>query len=553
MLIAVISLFCMGVISYYFSMHMMTSLAKKEIGKQLSSNVSLAYEILDLKYPGDWAVKDDKLYKGDYAFGDDHHLVDLLKQKTGNEFTVFLRDTRVSTTVTQNGERYVNSQASSAVKQSVLYGNQTYIAETEIAGVKHEVIYIAIKNKSGETIGMLFTGVSQEQVVAATKAFRWQLAMIFGIIIFIVLAVIIAFLLKLGRRMSKVSVLSEQCGNGDLTTNYKETKTDELGRIHTGFLVAIKRFRKTLQMFDQNIDNLQRTGDSLMEGSDKLFASNQESAAAIQQIASNAESVSAFMQQVNASSQEISAMAQSLSEKSKEGREKSERIQKRGDAIQKAANEKLANAYKVGKEIQIKTTKAVEDAKVVEGIKDLTNHILKIADQTNLLALNATIEAARAGEHGRGFAVVASEVKDLSVNVANSALEIEKSLSGVESVVNNLIGSTNELSNFLSTQVTEDYKLMATAGERYAKDAEFIKQLTDDFTENISTISASMDEVVKSIESTTSSIMETAEGVNEISSNMDVIVDFSKKLRELANELGQSVKEVKELIGHFKL
>ncbi|PNX48567.1 MAG: hypothetical protein BV457_03390, partial [Thermoplasmata archaeon M9B1D] len=103
----------------------------------------------------------------------------------------------------------------------------------------------------------------------------------------------------------------------------------------------------------------------------------------------------------------------------------------------------------------------VEQAKLtnesVMEIQKAIDLITNIADETKLLSFNASIEAARAGEQGRGFAVVASSIRELSEEVANGAMQqaedtqkaskntndmgilIEKTLLGVESLIQNAV------------------------------------------------------------------------------------------------------------------
>jgi methyl-accepting chemotaxis protein len=71
--------------------------------------------------------------------------------------------------------------------------------------------------------------------------------------------------------------------------------------------------------------------------------------------------------------------------------------------------------------------------------------IQDIASQINLLALNATIESARAGDAGKGFAVVANEIKNLARQAGDATDQINKEISDVQLVSNEVIGALKQI------------------------------------------------------------------------------------------------------------
>lgn len=66
-------------------------------------------------------------------------------------------------------------------------------------------------------------------------------------------------------------------------------------------------------------------------------------------------------------------------------------------------------------------------------VSAIAGAISRISAQTNMLALNAAIEASRAGEHGLGFTVVADEVRKLAEDCEESAREIARLISAIQS------------------------------------------------------------------------------------------------------------------------
>lgn len=101
-----------------------------------------------------------------------------------------------------------------------------------------------------------------------------------------------------------------------------------------------------------------------------------------------------------------------------------------------------------------------------KAIGKVVSVIQELADQTNLLALNATIEAARAGESGRSFAVVANEVKDLARETSDATQSIEKSVSEIQTRVDEFATSTRSIGESIDEVSTNTSAVAAAIEEQ---------------------------------------------------------------------------------------
>ena len=116
----------------------------------------------------------------------DDTFVDDLKTMTHGEFTVFIGDKRVSTTVTNSENvRQVGTKMSSAVAEVVLNQKQEYIGQAEVLGKTFRVEYVPIFDNDGNVMFTLFAGKSIETAVE-----NIQIAISFAVGAAIVLAVL---------------------------------------------------------------------------------------------------------------------------------------------------------------------------------------------------------------------------------------------------------------------------------------------------------------------------------------------------------------------------
>ncbi|MCR5208689.1 MAG: hypothetical protein K6C99_00585 [Lachnospiraceae bacterium] len=181
-------------------------------------------------------------------------------------------------------------------------------------------------------------------------------------------------------------------------------------------------------------------------------------------------------------------------------------------------------------------------------IRGITNIILGISSQTNLLALNASIEAARAGEAGRGFSVVAEEIRNL-------AEQTKKETENITSLIDKLAANAELMTEKVNINVENSKKENEAATEATAKFKtinERTKVLTDHVREldrmmqelvqanntiigNVTTLSATGEEITASSQEAYSTTRKNVELVNDFSKIVD---DILSQMEELKNYAG---------------
>jgi methyl-accepting chemotaxis protein len=371
--------------------------------------------LFDEKYPGDWHVEGDKLYKGEVLINDNFEFVDMIGKLTGDTTTIFLGDTRISTNVMKDGStRAVGTKVSEVVATKVLKDKVTYLGKAEVAGVWNQTIYTPIKDAEGNVIGIFYMGVPNTPYDQMATSFRYQ---VYGFgIVQMAITIVIAFVFssRLHKRIESVKVVAEKIAEGDLSALSSVKSNDEMEELS----FALNKMVDKLQNLIHAISD---TAESLLESSTELSTSSKDSAisskhltdamnqlafgnhqqtVAINKVMTGAQQISANAQQLAATASIMSGMTDKTVHATREGVLAVDKAVEQMDNIGQS-NEAVNLAIGA---LNVSSTK----------INEIANVISSIADQTNLLALNAAIEAARAGDAGRGFAVVAEEVRKLA-------------------------------------------------------------------------------------------------------------------------------------------
>lgn len=182
-------------------------------------------------------------------------------------------------------------------------------------------------------------------------------------------------------------------------------------------------------------------------------------------------------------------------------------------------------------------------------IKDATTLIASIAEETNLLSLNASIEAARAGEQGRGFAVVASQIQKLAEQSNESAQQIDDITSVLIQDSTRAVEAMQQVRDIMDEQSdkmqkTDSMFKLVNHGVENALDS--VVNITRR-TENLDSSRTKVVDVVQSLSSiaqqNAASSQETSASVAEVGNIVSDISDNAARLKEIAQELDQSVKK----------
>lgn len=314
-------------------------------------------------------------------------------------------------------------------------------------------------------------------------------------------------------------------------------RSDSLGRLAQSIEQIRIRSAENAEKENERKDELKNSLTDIDSQIDSISA-------AISEIGSAMEIVDNGMNENVSSGKNISEMvrvikksADSMSERSDDGAKQAESIHKRARESKDIAAENHQNTHNVKQEINTSLDKALEDAKVVDQINDLTESIMGIAAQTNLLALNASIEAARAGEAGKGFAVVADEIRSLAEQSKKTATNIQEITGKVTGAVANLSDNASRLMQFISSDVSKVFHEFDETVAAYDGDAEYMGKLVSDFGQEARELGSAVKGISDSAQRTEDAATEGAENSQKTAELIDRLRANTDELRTAARKL----------------
>lgn len=327
---------------------------------------------------------------------------------------------------------------------------------------------------------------------------------------------------SIAKNIKRVQIFAQNLAQGDFTINTLKVKSqDELGTMSASLNEMYMGNRDIIGNISERSEEIADSSGLLKSSSGKLLEEFTDIQEYMSQINEAMMSASAATQEVNASTEEVNSSVEVLAAETKEGLKVSNDIKVRARTVEEASRNSYQSATELSAQFEEQLNHSIENAKVVDNIKEMANVIAGIAEQINLLSLNASIEAARAGEQGKGFAVVAGEIGKLASETADTVNNIQTIIGQVQDAFLQLSGDAGSLLTFFQETVTPDYnKFVETAGQ-YGKDAEYFANISDRVSEMSGNVQKIMEEVTLAIQNIAEAAESTADTGGKVMNTVD--------------------------------
>ena len=272
LLITILPILLLGIAITILCVDRFSKTIYSQVQKELQDIALAVLNTYDIMYPGDYAIEEKngnkEVYKGEVLITGNYEYLDNLKEDTDIDITIFYYNTRILTTVFNDGKRIVGTDANNLVEKEVLENKQANFYERlYIENEEFFAYYKPILNSDGECIGMIFTGKPIKDVKEEIYNNIIPIIVVAIVSICIMALLYLYYTKMIVRIIKKLQEFMEDISRGELYSELDSSilkRSDEIGLIGKSAV----EMQKSLKVFvDQDVltkINNRRCGEKLL-------------------------------------------------------------------------------------------------------------------------------------------------------------------------------------------------------------------------------------------------------------------------------------------------
>jgi methyl-accepting chemotaxis protein len=402
-----------------------------------------------------------------------------------------------------------------------------------------------------EASGWMLGVTRNSDVITKEINSRMILPLVVGAIVLIVMIIVLNVLIsRLLRPMGIMKAFVREKVIGEVNCIPQRNEVEEIqyliGELEKCFIATIRQTKNESSIIQSKMLNANDKVNVISGNIMEISATMEETGASVDAQTENICNIDETCGNVAVAIDKLASDAQSMAHRANEI----------VDRVTKIVPELLRdkeNAASITAETKERMELALEQAKVINEISDVSQAIQSIAAQTNLLALNASIEAARAGEAGKGFAVVAEEIKGLSTVTSEEISKVNDLTDKVLQSVKTLATESNGILEFLSGTVMNDYNKLSDLAESYKNDATYYAEVSMELGAGAEELNASTQEINRTLDSIATSQSELGDAMQTVNDNLQQITFASENVTTETEDVLGSIKSLQKTMETFQV
>ncbi len=211
--------------------------------------------LMEAYYPGDYRLtgKDSLyLYKGETDITKDYSVVDTVSEATGLEITLFYKDTRILTTLTdENGARMVGTGIASQIYKPVYEdGEEVFYHNTMIFGKPYFTYYMPLVSSHGNIQGIIAAARPASDVNRTIRSYIIILAVVALILAGLMILIVIRVTKPMTHSIESIFRFIRESSDGNDTVSLDENvlrRHDELGEMGESVLNLQRSMRNMME------------------------------------------------------------------------------------------------------------------------------------------------------------------------------------------------------------------------------------------------------------------------------------------------------------------